>query len=323
MSLIQQLLQDFQKVDQLVLDAERGMEQFVEAWQGPWQALEAASLEGSSSSRTAVESARQLSDELGRLGSETRGHEEQLTLQMEKVSAQLDSDFAELRTQARSLTSHLTDEKAALIQRQARCELVAREIETALQQGVADSENQTQGLQQQTEPALGGLRELEANLRSDYDPEEFAALEARLRSLQRQLSEHADARVPGLVSELVEFLESQLSPGLHQDVAAFGATSEEHFRQHLAQSEKAGEAWRLDWEGLLTASQKLLGQELPQELAGELNARTVPAISQSLEQGTRSWHTFGNTSAYLNREQDPYLPAVRELHLALQQMLGR
>lgn len=170
-------------------------------------------------------------------------------------------------------------------------------------------------------PVVAALASADSVLRQGWHPEAFADLETALAALRGDLDLARDETVPAAAQAVTRHLSDGHGPEVEATLAAL-ATAASEARDAFG-SATAASARRLR-EGARSDLERVdlvIHAELPESVRQAVDAQAVPALRRMAEEAARTWLAAGNTAAYLNKEQDPWYPAVRELHIALRGMV--
>ncbi len=196
-----------------------------------------------------------------------------------------------------------------------------RELEEAGDQWAQQLQTEGQELGQAAAQALASLDTSQGVATKTYNSALFAELSAGLRNLQTHLEAGAGENWPGAARTLKEALTGPQLGEVRESVTLFVTSAQEAQASHLASVQQNASDMRQSERSETESLTRLVAEELPETARRASVDRAEKALRQMAEETAKLGLVAGNMSAYLNKEQDPFLPAVRELHLALKAML--
>lgn len=195
------------------------------------------------------------------------------------------------------------------------------ELQRAAKAAAAAVGSDTEALRAAEPPLTAALATADDVMQRAYRPATFDELETGLGGLRQDLETARGETVPNAAQGVVRHLQDQHGPEVEGHLAAFRSTAGEAM-DGFAAAAAAASRKLLDAEAADFARvDAVLHTELPEAVRQAVDSQAVPALGRMAEEAAKTWRAAGNTSAWLNKAQDPWYPAVRELHIALRGMV--
>ena len=195
------------------------------------------------------------------------------------------------------------------------------DVDGAASKLVGDCESDSTHLGQSSTPAHTALETSDRIVKDTYNPALFAELAAALGDIQNQLNTATTTIVPTAVTNLSNELGAEHTQSVQASLKSLGTAAQEAQSGYLGAVQQNSTKMRQEMRDELDLTDKLVGKDLPQ-LAREATAKEAdPGMRQMKQEASAAWTVTLNMAGYLDKAQDKYLEAVRELHLALKGML--